>query len=426
MKRFFIFAVAAALVAGTTSNLWSQAGGGGGGAGGAGGSGGAGGAGGGASGGASSSGGAGTAGTAGASGTAGRAGATGTAGTAGAAGTSAAPGTPGATNRAGAAGNAGIGTDGSPGLGRGNAGVNGRANANAGLNNAAARANVNGLNGQTGVSQTPFFSDPGVRRQLNLNDNQFNSLNNAHRNAFTRYNQAINNLNRNTNLTPEQRALQMQQLQSQFNQNLSSAVNSTLTNPEAVSRFNQLNRQFMNFNAFNDPSIRQQLNLTPEQTRQLRSLSNNWRQQLQQFRRGAGNDLSSVDSAQWNQMWQQYATQLNSVLTPEQQQIWMQQVGQPHVFSPNVVLGDQQSAQSAPIGEDNRQVVDPTVPKYFPDTTTTTQQGTQPTTTNQGATTTTTQGTSTQGTGTQATGTQGAGGTQGTATSQGTQGGTRR
>jgi hypothetical protein len=309
--------------------------------------------------------------------------------------------------------------------------VNGRANANAGLGNAAAR---NNMNGQTDmIGRTPFFSDPGARQQLNMNNNQFNSLNSAYSNAYTRYNQAVNNLD--PNLTAEQRAQQMQQLQSQFNQDLSGTVNSTLTDPQSRSRFGQLNRQFMGFNAFNDPQIRQQLNLTPEQTRQLRTLSNNWRQQLQQFRRGAGNNLTNVDQGQWTQMWQQYATQLNGVLTPEQQQIWTQQIGQPYTFSPNVFMGDNGGTNQTQVGSNvapngQQRIGQPYNSRGNQGTTGTTgTQGTAGTGTQQTGTTgtqgTATQGsTATQGTGTRGTATQGTG-TQGS-TAQGTTGGTVR
>jgi hypothetical protein len=200
------------------------------------------------------------------------------------------------------------------------------------------RAGASGTNANvSGVSSTPFFSDPGVRRQLNMNNTQFNSLNRAYQNAYNRYNQATRNLA--PNLNEAQRAQQLQQLQSQFNSDLAGTVNGTFTNPQTLNRYNQLNRQFMGFNAFNDPQVRQQLNLSADQMRQLRTLNNNWRQQLQQFRRGAGNDLSNVNQQQWSQMWQQYATQLNGVLTPDQQQTWAQLVGQPYTFSPNVMFG---------------------------------------------------------------------------------------
>ena len=195
------------------------------------------------------------------------------------------------------------------------------------------------MNGQANfISQTPFFTDPGVRQQLNLNDTQFSTLNRNYQNALAHFNEAVNRLS--PGLTPEQR-LQIERLQLQFNQSLAGTTNSTLTNPQTLNRFNQLNRQFTGFNAFNDPTIRQQLNLSPDQLRQLRMVQNNFRQQLQQFRRGAGNDLSSVDQTQWNQLMQQYVSTLNNVLTPEQQQMWQQLVGQPFTFSPNLMMTEQ-------------------------------------------------------------------------------------
>ncbi len=269
--------------------------------------------------------------------------------------------------------------------------MNGRVNANAGLNNTAAGVGVNG--NFSGVSQTPFFSDHGARQQLNLNANRYNTLNRAYQNAYARYNQAVNNLN--PNLTEQQRAQQMQLLESQFNQSLSGTVNGTFTNPQELSRYNQLNRQFMGFNAFNDPAIRKQLNLTPEQTRQLRALGNNWRQQLQQFRRSAGNDLSSVNQEQWIQLQQQYAAQLNGVLTPEQQQIWAQQIGQGYSFPPSVFFGSQPSSN---VRENNQPFVDPTLPKYQLDSGATQGTQTQPATTPPATQGTTTPSTATQGT----------------------------
>jgi len=200
----------------------------------------------------------------------------------------------------------------------------------------------------------------------------------------------------NPNLTPQQREMQQQQLEAQFNQDLSGSVNSTFNNPQVQSRYNQLNRQFQGFNAFNDPSVRKQLNLSQDQIRQLRTLSGNWRQQMQQFRR-TGNGQNNVDPAAWAQLQQQFATQLNGVLTPEQQQMWSQQTGQAFSFSPDVYFGGQQTGN---VGVSNQPAVDPTVPRYFPNGTTGPTQGTQiqpgasqPNTT-QG---TTSKGTSTQG-----------------------------
>ena len=349
MRCFFTFAIAAALAAGTGATVWSQTGGAGGAGGGAGASG------------ASASGGAGTSaagtGNTGATGTAntaaggtgnvGTSGANGNVGTTGTAGNVGTAGNAGAAGTTGRAGTTGVGTPGRVGTGTG---VNAR-NGNAGVGNSAIRNgannNVNNNSNFDGISQTPFFSDAGARRQLNLNNTQYNSLNAAYQNAYSRYNQAAAGINNNANLNPAQREAQLQQLQAQFNQSLSGSVNSTVTDPRTQSRFNQLNRQFMGVNTFNDPAVRQQLNLTADQSRQLRSLANNWRQQMQQFRQRAGNDLGSVNQAQWAQMQQQLSTQLNGVLTPQQQQSWAQMTGQPYSFSPNAYFSNQDQCAAA-------------------------------------------------------------------------------
>jgi hypothetical protein len=219
----------------------------------------------------------------------------------------------------------------------GTTGAAGRAN----LGQARLNANQNAAFNRIG--QTPFFTDPGARRQLNLNDNQFNTLNRAYQNAFTRYNQSLNGLN--SSLTEQQRQAQMQQLATQFNTDLNRSVDTALTDPAMRLRFDQLNRQFMGFNAFNDPAIQGQLNLTPQQQEQLRLLAAQWQQQLGQF--GNGTD---VDPNQWNQMSSQYWEQLNAVLTPQQQQTWAQLVGQRFNFSPGVFFNSGELPSTATFG----------------------------------------------------------------------------
>jgi len=259
---------------------------------------------------------------------------------------------------------------------------------------------INGNGPFTSISQTPFFANPNVQRQLNLNPNQFNTLNTAYQNAFNRFNQAVTNLNNNPNLTPEQRAMQLQQLEAQFNQNFGASLNTAFPNAQARSRFDQLNRQFMGFNAFNDPAIRRELNLTSDQISQLRTLGIDWRQQLQQFRRGAGNNinnLSAADQVRWSQLQNSFLTQLNGVLTPEQQQAWSRMVGQPFAFPPSVFVGSTGSGS----GSFQNPVPAPTTSteiKYFPQGTT--GQTTAPTQGTTGQRQATTQGTTpAQGTG---------------------------
>jgi hypothetical protein len=285
MSRFFTLATAAALAVciGATWSYGDQAGGGAGG------------------GGASGGGASGASGQAGGAGGAGGAGAAGQAGTAGG---------------AGAAGQAGGAQQG------GNAATTGGITPQ--LNDTPNNFN------NFGVGRRPFFADPNVRRELNLNDNQFNALNRSYLDAWGNFNQGRGSLN--DNLTPQQRAQQMTQLQNRFNQDFGRSVDTTFNDPRIRNRFNQLNFQFRGASAFNDPMIQRQLNLSDAQQRDFRRLSNEWRQQLQRLRR-AGNDANPQSAQQqFAQMQQQFNDQMLSVLTPQQQQQWNQAVGSPFVF----------------------------------------------------------------------------------------------
>lgn len=307
MRMAFTFALAAVVTAGMAATAWSQAG---------------------------QAGGAGTAGAAGAAGTSGAAGAAGTSGAPGAAGTANAPT---ATNQAGAtgvpgapgtSGTAGFGTAGNP-SGRGNVGFNGQVNGRIDRNDPQAGFNLN-----NGVNRRPFFSDPGVQRQLNMNQQQFNTLNRSYQDAYNQYSQNLRGLN--ANMPEQQRLAQMQKFENQFRADFGRSLESTISDPRARARYDQLNRQYMGFSSFNDPAIQQQLNLTPKQRLQVQQMANDWRNQLQQARRNG----TQLTQQQWEQMWTQNWDQLNGVFTPEQQQTWAQLTGQRYAFGPNAYSGD--------------------------------------------------------------------------------------
>jgi hypothetical protein len=303
MKRLLTFAFAAALAAGFTNSAWSQGGqdGGGGTSGGTGGTGGA--------------GGAGTSGTSGTSGTAGTAGASGT--------------TNSTQGAAGAAGSAQFGA------GQNQFGAN-----------LQAEGQFSASNRNFGqVHRTPWFNDPGVRQQLNLNDNQFNQLSRAYQDAYTRYNQGAAGL-KNT-LPEQQRMQQLQRLQARFHQDFNTSLDTTFTDPRLRQRYNQLNWQYQGPMAFNDPLMRQQLNLTPDQQQQLRRLGYRWHQQLGGMR-GPGGNNPRLTQQQWNALRVQYQNQLGGILSPAQQQAYSQLIGQPYDFPVNMYLQSDANAAAQP------------------------------------------------------------------------------
>lgn len=199
-------------------------------------------------------------------------------------------------------------------------------NSNASRQQQAGRANGN----FGGIAQRPFFADPGARQQLNLNDNQYQGLNQAYQQAWNRYSEGMNRLDRNLN--EQQRQQELQRLQSEFDRNFNRTLDTTFTDPTFRQRYNQLNWQYQGLEAFNDPSVRQQLNLTSQQQRQLRQLQADWRRRMQRGGRTGDNNRAGMTAAELQQMRQQYQTQLNSLLTPQQQQIWNGMVGQPYQY----------------------------------------------------------------------------------------------
>lgn len=235
---------------------------------------------------------------------------------------SAAPGT-----RGGISGGVGVGAQGgatggvqpgSPGVGPGRIG--------SGQPGAIGSAELNRNRNAGGISRNPWFADPSVRRQLNLNDDQFNRLNRSYMDNFNRFQQAQGQLGSDAN--EQLRAQRMRELEGTFRQNFSSSLNDVFTDPQQRQRFQQLDLQFRGLDALSDPAIQQRLNLTPAQQQQFRQLSTQWEQDLQKRAADAGIALD-FNTPQGAAMRAQLSQRINSILTPEQRRLWTQMTGDP-------------------------------------------------------------------------------------------------
>jgi hypothetical protein len=187
---------------------------------------------------------------------------------------------------------------------------------------------------QGGINQTPWFTDPTLRQQLKFNDDQFNRLNKAYNEAWTRYQKGINQQLNNT-LTDAQRQQRMRDFTQNFYRDLATTSESILTDPQQRQRFNQLNWQYRGFDAFTDPTIQQKLNLTAEQTQKLNQFRNDWSTQMNTL----GSTFQTNREAatkQFNQLRTTTNERINSVLTPEQQKTWRELMGDPYNFQPNL------------------------------------------------------------------------------------------
>jgi hypothetical protein len=177
----------------------------------------------------------------------------------------------------------------------------------------------------------PLFLDPAVRRELNVNDQQMGRLNNAFSTVTGQFRDDFGRLNQ---LDQRARAARLQELERNFNQQLMKSTGE-IFNEQQVNRLNQLNLQRQGIAAFNDPTIRQRLNLSDAQHEQLRLLN-------EQIQRDQNDILRGLDSnrdatlRRFNEFQTQIGDRVNTILDDRQRRIWSDMTGNRFNFPPPV------------------------------------------------------------------------------------------
>ena len=182
------------------------------------------------------------------------------------------------------------------------------------------------------LNRTPWFSNSDVRQQLRLNDMQYKRLNDAYNQAWTQYQQNLNNLGQD--LSPDKRAEQTYKLQQNFYNNFSRTTNDILTDPQTRNRYHQMGLQYRGYDAFFDPTVQEKLNLTETQRQQLRDYGQQWRNSMSELYRDYSTDREAA-TRQFNEMQTREAERMNKLLTEQQQQTWRQMLGERYGFQPN-------------------------------------------------------------------------------------------
>lgn len=197
-----------------------------------------------------------------------------------------------------------------------------------------------------GINQTPWYSVPAVQQQLNFTDDQYRQLNSSYNTAWTKYNTGVTQLG--DNLTDAQRAQQMSQLNGNFYNTWNQSSTGIIVDPTARQRFNQLGWQYQQYGAFNDPVVRQQLNLTDAQVQKFREYDQNWNRDMATWHNDYANNRSAVER-NFTKAQQEFQTNVNTVLTPEQRQQWQSMIGKPYNFTPDVYYRNDQVTTSKPV-----------------------------------------------------------------------------
>jgi hypothetical protein len=182
----------------------------------------------------------------------------------------------------------------------------------------------------SGVSQTPWFSDPGVQKHLNLTQEQSNQLTTSYGQSLNNYNMGLQGLDK---LSDQQRAARMQELFNGFNKGVVDPAG-TILNPQQLQRFNQLHLQNQGYGAFNNPEIQQKLKLTNDQSVNLRQYEQQYNQKVNDILKGAVTDPQGA-AKQYEEFRRQNSEQINSMFTPQQVQMWREMTGDLYSFPPN-------------------------------------------------------------------------------------------
>src|ERR1700683_3023049 len=102
---------------------------------------------------------------------------------------------------------------------------------NAGKTQPGQTGNVAGQKGGwSPLSPTPWFGNPAVQKQLNINGEQFNQLNRAYGQAWNTYQNGVKELGANANLSAADRAQRLQDLERNFHKNFATGANDLVKN----------------------------------------------------------------------------------------------------------------------------------------------------------------------------------------------------
>jgi hypothetical protein len=196
------------------------------------------------------------------------------------------------------------------------------------------QVNAPGIN--VNIPPTPWFTNPNIRRQLKLDERQYNQLNQSYNQYWNRYNEDMSRLG--NNLTPEQQAARTRDYYRTFHNDFDRRRNEVLTDPNLQRRYDQLYWQYQGYGAFNDPAVQEKLGLTPVQRQALERYNEGANQELRTLRQEYGTNREAVAKqlAQWQN---QTRDRINSTLTPQQLQAWKELTGDSYEFNADDYFG---------------------------------------------------------------------------------------
>jgi hypothetical protein len=183
---------------------------------------------------------------------------------------------------------------------------------------------------QTNLYPPTLYQMNDVSKTLKLNQEQINSLNKVTGQVQTQYRDDYNKL---STLNEAERFERAQELNRKYYSDWNKGARDVFNDTQRT-RYQQFNYQYGGFNSFYDPDVQKQLNLTPEQVKDLREHSDWSNKQWEEIHRmGATDPTKGIEL--YGDYWKQRQERFNKYLTPEQQKAWSGMTGDPYRFQPS-------------------------------------------------------------------------------------------
>jgi hypothetical protein len=177
---------------------------------------------------------------------------------------------------------------------------------------------------------TPLYRMNDVAKTLTLTPDQINRLNQATTDLQTRYARDYTTIQ---NLKDPDLTTRTQDWLRNYSSGWNNAARD-IFNERQMNRYNELWRQYHGFNTFTDPDLQERFKLTEQQRTQLREGIDWSNSQLRSIYDKARTDPAAATTL-YNQYWKDRHDRLYKILTPDQQRIWGQMIGEPYNFQPN-------------------------------------------------------------------------------------------
>ena len=203
--------------------------------------------------------------------------------------------------------------------------------------------------------ESPWFDNDNLRRELELDNDQIKRLNDAYGSTWKRLREnqtdARSNNNNQSNpvrdrlensgrgLDENQRSTRLNEYRNRFDDEFNRSASNVFRNRQQQERFNQLRMQHQGYGAFNNPTLRRQMNLNDTQMRQLQELNQEWDTQMDEFRNSYATDREGTTN-RYNDFNQSARTRFEGILNDRQRQQYNEMTGTQFDFGADARLGN--------------------------------------------------------------------------------------